>query len=846
MTAQALGTSTSTETARASLLAQLRAILPAPGAGTRIALAVARGEGGMRTAFFDTAEAAAAYALDNDARGVTVYLSTALFRAGADGTWGKRDRAHMAPTGRKALHLDIDVGPGKDYDTLSDALRALKEFTLACGLRVGQSVVCSGGGLHVYWALRDAVDGPQWDAMARTLGELAELRGLRVDRHCTTDAVRLLRPVCTSNRKRSTGATVVTALHELTRAELPHSAVAWPTVTADALEASLRAALEACDAPHAAGIGAEVLPGAIGAGGALNADLMARPARAETPENVAWVQRRLSVVPADCEYPDWRTAVWAVASTGWAGARALALAWSAGGAKFDAGAFDRVWGSYDSAAGGTTLGSLDHLARRYGFTDTVSTCVTGEQDGANPLPLGSEAWHAREFAGQWTGRLACVRSSARWMHWTGTRWATADRGEEVRAATEYVAGLMQGARDVEQQRGPHDLQAVARRKDALKMANRKPMLNMLDLARSDPRIAVADAGAFDADPWLLGVTNGVVDLKSGNLLAPDPRMLVSRQCGAALDRNATCPGWVRFLADIFNGDAEVVDYVQRLLGYCLTGDVGAELLHFMYGHGANGKSVMANVVGHVLGSYVYHAQWGLLVHDSRDTGKAPNPDVARMVGARVVYVNETEQGSRLSETTMKALVSTEPVTVRELYGSPFTFKPTAKLLVRGNHRPVVTGTDDGVWRRLRLLPFTRQFTEEERDDGLTDRLKAEADGILWWMLQGLELWKVRGLRPPRAIAAGSAEYRQSMDIVGGWLDELCALDPESVTPTGDAFRSYRHHCESAGLRVTSQNALTRELERRGVTVAQRTVHGLRARVYVGLRLDRDDPPARSV
>ncbi|MBS0441182.1 MAG: PriCT-2 domain-containing protein [Proteobacteria bacterium] len=808
--------------AQRALVRQLHAILPAPDAGQRIALAVAAG-GSMRTEFFASCESAAERALDLDRQGAQVYLSTAVFRAGEDGHWQKRDRTHLAPAGRKCLHLDIDVGDGKDYAAMPAAIVALRDFTMECGLRRGQAIVISGRGLHVYWALTSAIGAPEWDALAGQLADLCRAKGLRVDVKCTTDAVRLLRPVGTHNRK--TPAEPLPVQVGAFELQPPAARVRddWPTVDVDEFGGCVRKALEACGVPAGA---ATAAVGAV----TSNDDLTALPARPETPDRVAWVRARLDAIDPDCSRDEWRDATWAVASTGWHCARELALAWSQRGTKFDAAEFDKLWGSYRADAGGPTLGTLDHLAKKHGFAPPVVA-------SSDPLPIGTDAWHAREFARTMCGRLLFVHGSGRWARWDGTHWTWCGEGHDVRAAVAYAEGLLRKAQDAERTLGVNHPQAIAMHKDAARLSSAKAITNMLTLARAMPEVSLADAGQFDADPWLLGVTNGVVNLKEGTLLAPDPRMLVMRQCGAAFDRGAECPQWLRFLNEVFQGDAETVDYVQRLAGYCLTGDVGAELLHFMYGFGANGKSVFANVFGHVMGGYVYHATIGLLVHDARDTGKGPNPDMVRMAGARVVYVNETEQGARLSEVTMKALVSTEPVTTRELYGSPFTFVPTAKLLVRGNHKPVVTGTDNGIWRRLRLLPFLRQFNDDERDDGLTARLVAEADGILQWALEGLRKWQRHGLKPSGAVDRASAAYRRDMDVVGQWLDDECSTaNPQAFVTVSAAYTAYSQHCQRSGMRAHSQNALTRELERRGIEKSQRTIDGKRTRVYLGIGL----------
>lgn len=818
---------------RKALEGQLRAVLPPLGVDCLGSLFTVKG---TRNEFFSDLSTMAARALELDGGGEHVYFSTGAFAPDANGR-AARDRAHLAS--RKCLHLDIDIAPdeGGKYSGVGNAISALRAFALENKLVRGSTVVCSGRGLHLYWCFDEAVDVARWTSTATKLKELCQRSGILADHPVTADGTRLLRPVGTHNRKLSgKPAPVFVAGYEFKGAK-EWRGDGWPTVPFGELSAAL-------DEGLARGTGADrgemltVLSSTSEAGpslatlgnatsnDALTAGTSLAP-RDESTGNVAWVRARLDAIPADCERSTWFQTVTAIKSTGWSCAHELAESWSRRAPdKFDAHEFAKLWNSVH-ADGGITLGTLDAIAKRHGFKTTAPL---------DEHPRGSDGWHAERFARMFAGRLAYVHASGVWVHLNGLHWERCEAGEATRYALEYAKAVKREAAALVEAREASDAVAQQAYKDACRVANHKPMQSILSIAGSLPSVAMGSMADFDADDWMLGVANGAVDLRTGSFLAPHPDMRIMRHTRAKFDREAAYPGWLKFLGDVFCGDAETIDYMQRFCGYCLTGDVTAEAAHWLHGYGRNGKSVFFNVLYHVMGGYAIQASSGLLAMDPKGY-KGPNPDMARLAGARLIGVNETQQGERLDEVALKSAVSTEPVTTRDLYGKMFTFKPTGKLLIRTNHKPIVTGTDDGVWRRVRLVPFERQFSEEESDDGLAFKLMAEADGILQWMLEGLEKWKRDKLKPSGAIKRAGTAYRKDMDIVGNWLDDNMRTDDASAgISQGAAYADYQRYCELNGMRANSANSLSRELERRGITRERRKVDGKRGTCYVGLSL----------
>ena len=255
---------------------------------------------------------------------------------------------------------------------------------------------------------------------------------------------------------------------------------------------------------------------------------------------------------------------------------------------------------------------------------------------------------------------------------------------------------------------------------AIKSQDRRRLDAMIALAKSDAPIP-ARAADFDADPWLLNVQNGVLNLRTGELMPHAPEHLCSKLAPVTFDAGAHCPTWHAFLHRIFAGDAELIDYLQRWLGYCLTGQVSEQYLHALWGSGANGKSVLIGTVLALLGDYGATAAPELLL--ARD-GKHPT-EVADLQGRRFVCSVETDEGRRLAEAAVKSLTGGDTVKARRMHENFWEFSPTHKLALVTNHKPKVTGTDHAIWRRLRLIPFEVTIPDAEQDKTLPAKLQAE-------------------------------------------------------------------------------------------------------------------------
>lgn len=446
----------------------------------------------------------------------------------------------------------------------------------------------------------------------------------------------------------------------------------------------------------------------------------------------------------------------------------------------------------------------------------------GQQDAPGDIANG------RMFASAAKGHFIYNTTLRAWMQFRNGVWRLCERGEEVHAAKKVAARALQRATDMLRDRGGDDPAVKRMMASALRLQKEHALHAMLRLATSEPEMSKA-ATDFEADPCKLNCLNGVVDLNTGFLLAHDPAMLCSRQVQAGYRRDAECPRWEQFLSDVF-GDSATVESLQRFVGYSATGLVSEEKFVFAFGHGANGKSVFANVLRSVFGTYCATAPASMLEVQTNTGG--PRDDIARTAGARLIFANETNEGRAWDSQAIKTLVSTEVVSARYLYGSYFEFQPTAKIIVRGNHKPRVQDTGDGMWRRIDLWPFERQFAEEERNPRLSDELIQERDGILRWIVDGCLMWQRDGLKQSPRIRAASAAYRKECDLVHQWLDERCTLSADARHERTALYSSFRQWTTECGLHPPSSQKFNRAMEERGF----RVVASNGQRFLVGLRL----------
>ena len=437
----------------------------------------------------------------------------------------------------------------------------------------------------------------------------------------------------------------------------------------------------------------------------------------------------------------------------------------------------------------------------------------GGDQGDGPIPVQfTEDALADGFAVRHADVWRYVAPWGQWLTWTGALW----RREDTLQAFDLARRICREA-----------ARRSASAKIRTKLSSAATISAVERLARSDRRHA-STTEIWDRDPWLLNTVGGIIDLRSGMESEHDPLHFMTKIAGASAAGD--CPVWLQFLDTVTGGDVELQAYLQRMAGYCLTGVTTEHALFFLYGTGANGKSVFANTLTEIMGDYATVAAMDMFMATNGD--RHPT-DMAGLRGARVVTSIETEQGSRWAESKLKALTGGDKITARFMRQDFFEFMPQFKLLVVGNHKPSIRNVDEAMKRRLHMVPFTVTIPAAKRDKRLTDRLLAERDGILAWALQGCLEWQKTGLRPPPAVMAATDDYFEAEDALGRWIDECCQTGNKTYwAGSTELFNSWKSWAEANGEYAGSMKRFSEALSTRGF---EKNSNG-KARGFRGIRI----------
>jgi putative DNA primase/helicase len=400
----------------------------------------------------------------------------------------------------------------------------------------------------------------------------------------------------------------------------------------------------------------------------------------------------------------------------------------------------------------------------------------------------TEAGAAERFARRHGNDVRFDYRRERWLLWRGHRFEPDTAAAIYRLVLDFIRGWQHDALEV-----PDRDRRDAVIKFALRLEQQNAIAGLLRLARTLKPIA--DAGdSWDADPWLLGVPNGVVALRTGTRRDGRREDGITLRAGADFNPSATCPRFEQFVLEISNGDPELARFHQRFAGYALTGDVSEQVLMMQFGGGANGKSTLIRALLHVWADYGDVVAFQTIERTCQRS-TIPN-DLAALAGRRLVVASETREGARLDEGRLKSLTGGDPIRARYLNAEWFTFRPTLKLALCVNHRPVVTDDSHGFWRRVRLVPFERTFSP---NPALESQLQDEAAGILAWAVRGCLDWQQHGLGQPARVQQATSDYAADSDPLASFLDEACELDEHAETSGADLFDNYRHWSERHGL-----------------------------------------------
>lgn len=456
--------------------------------------------------------------------------------------------------------------------------------------------------------------------------------------------------------------------------------------------------------------------------------------------------------------------------------------------------------------------------------------------GPNPMHVAphaelTEVGLAATLANRHGADLRFCHAWGRWLVWTGSHWQIDETGEMQRRARSVLAYLLKHGADLLALPNESDRKRGEALVDFARKAHRaRTIASVLEVARSMVPVTPAE---LDSDPWALTVQNGTIDLRTGELRAHRREDLSTHCVPIDYEPNALCPRWTRFLWEVADQREELVDYLQRIAGYVLTGSIREHAVFLLTGSGANGKTVFVTTLQYLLGDLATIAAPGLLMVAKGDRHPTELRD---LFGRRLVVTEEVPRGSAFSEERIKSLTGGADVKGRGMREDFTTFKPTHKLLITANDRPRVRDTSEGFWRRLRVVPFDVSFLGRE-DRELPEKLRAEAPGILRWAVEGCSHWLAEGLGQPVEVQEATSGYRDAEDIAGRWLSDW--LDEHGLAlgwvASKDILEHHRAWAEEGGERPLSGKALGAELQRRGWEPKRSPIASVRARGWVPAR-----------
>lgn len=412
----------------------------------------------------------------------------------------------------------------------------------------------------------------------------------------------------------------------------------------------------------------------------------------------------------------------------------------------------------------------------------------------------------------------------KWFVWDGKRWSKDDTGEVYRRAKQTVSQMYTDASSLE------ETGRKALVKHALKTESERSIKAMVELAKTEPGIH-AKPEDFDQGIWLLNVQNGTLDLRTGALRPHNRQDLITRLVEIPYQPEATCPIWESFLETVMAGDEQLISFIQRSVGYTLTGDTSERCLFVCHGGGANGKTTVLRTMAFLLADYGCRTPTETLM--AKRTGSIPN-DVARLNGARYVFASEAEEGQKLAEATIKDITGADIISARFMRGEWFDFTPVFKIWLATNHKPKIRGRDNAIWDRIRLIPFEVSIPTSEQDPRLLDKLQAESAGILAWAVRGCQDRLQDGLQPPRKVIQATAAYRAEMDDLGLFLDEHCILKDGVVTSAKALFDAYSQWTAGDKTTQMSQKAFGGLLTEKGFERDNKGGNGRKQYIGIGL------------
>jgi putative DNA primase/helicase len=458
----------------------------------------------------------------------------------------------------------------------------------------------------------------------------------------------------------------------------------------------------------------------------------------------------------------------------------------------------------------------------------------------------SEDAIALDFADRHKDILRYEGYRNRWFKWAGMRWevdhtlsshAMARKLCREVASTLYKESVERALKALPPDALKADKDSV--RKSAKRLAtaitrqlrSAKTVFAVLNLARSDPKL-ISNVQQWDANAWLLNTPAGTINLKTGTLDKHNVRHYITKLCAVSPE-----PGeptrWLQFLNEIFEGNAEMIDYIQRVLGYCITGVTIDHALFYAWGRGQNGKTTILETIGYILGDYWIESppQAFIASNESRH-----ETEIARMHNVRLVTSDELPQGREWDTSKVKRLTGGSTISARFMRQDYFEFEPQFKLLMAGNDRPSLKQVDDAIRRRFHLIPFAYKVPEDRKDKDLPLKLEAEGARILQWLIDGCLIWQRMGLQPPTVVREATESYLTSEDSLAQWFEECCNVDPQSISTSTELFQSWAHWAKINEEFIGSRKSFSQQLTNRAPLFGISHFKGREANGFRGVEL----------
>lgn len=395
-----------------------------------------------------------------------------------------------------------------------------------------------------------------------------------------------------------------------------------------------------------------------------------------------------------------------------------------------------------------------------------------------------------------------------WYYYDGKKWVIDQEGKIKNLADKVIEKMKQEKVFVADGMDEEDAKKQFR-KHLKYTRNHSGKTNMI---KESEHLLSIQPQQFDKDLHLFNVQNGYLNLKTGELHEHDRKKYFTKISNVEYTDKADCPLWNDFLLQIFNGDKQLIEYIQRAVGYSLCGSTEEQMMFILYGNGRNGKSVFLDIVTELFGDYSTNIQpQSIMV---KQMSSNANPDIAKLAGTRLVTTTEPGEGMRFDEGLIKQLTGGDKISARFLYEDEFEYIPQFKLWMATNHKPIIRGTDDGIWRRMAIIPFTVQIPENKVDKKLTHKLKRELNAILHWAVEGYLMWQREGLKEPQIIKDQREDYRGEMDVVQGFINECCVMNSHSSVQASVLYQAYKSWAQENNQYLMNSTKFGREMGKR--------------------------------